>query len=519
MQQKKIQILATSDIHGYVMPTKFGHAINEPLGLAKIATIIEEKRQQAPTLLIENGDFIQGSPLTYYQYKYEANEANAMIELANAMHYDAAVFGNHEFNYGHKIFEQAVKEANYPYLAANIVDDNGKSITQPYMIKEVDGVRLAVLGVTTQFVPVWEAPEHITGIHFEDAFNATKQWVTYLKQNEQYDVLIVAYHGGFERDFTTGELIEADSGENVGYRICKEIDDIDILISGHQHREIATTLFGKSVIQPGTKGVCLGEITLTVTLEGDKVTAITHKPTLQYVDENTQPQQKIVDLHAAIYARTQHWLDDTMGTIKGDIHFDNAFEARVKEHPYVELINRIQMEVADVTISSTALFHDEPGGLPNTVTMRDIVTNYIYPNTIKVLRLSGADIIAALERCAEYFAIENGELVVSQAFKYPKAEPYNYDMWEGIDYTFDITKPVGQRVVRAEKDGKALDVTAKYDVVMNNYRATGAGGYPMFEGKPVIKDIQIDMTELIADYFAKHPVIEAQCNDNWKVIY
>ncbi|WP_042479186.1 bifunctional metallophosphatase/5'-nucleotidase [Bacillus ndiopicus] len=520
MKQQRIRLLATSDIHGYVMPTKFGFDKNENLGLAKLAKIIEQKRSETPTLLIENGDFIQGSPLTYYQYKFAPNEENAMIALANAMQYDAGVFGNHEFNYGQKVVQQAVSEANYPYLAANIVDDAGQPIAQPYIVKEIEGVRIAILGLTTQFVPIWEAPAHIAGWHFKSAFETAKEWVPQIRATENIDIMVIAYHGGFENDLETGEQIEF-TGENEGYQICKELDDVDIVITGHQHRLIETKLFGKSVIQPGTKGVCLGEITIDVTLDdAGKVISFTHEPQLHYIDDATIVHDEIVQLNASIYDRTDRWLDETIGTINGEIHFDDAFQARIKEHPYVELINNIQMDVSGATISSTALFHDEPGGLPSKVTMRDIVTNYIYPNTLVVLRLTGQDIIGALEQCASYFTImENGELEVSRAFTYPKSEPYNYDMWEGIDYTFDIRKPVGERVVSVLKDGQPLQRDATYDVVMNNYRATGAGNFPMFVGKPVVKDIQIDMTEMIADYFMKHPIIDASCNDNWKVVY
>ncbi|MBE1556402.1 bifunctional metallophosphatase/5'-nucleotidase [Sporosarcina limicola] len=520
MNKKHIHVLATSDIHGYVMPTKFAPQTNEALGLAKVATLIKKKRLQAPMILIDNGDFIQGSPMTYYQQKYAKKEKNTMIETANALHYDALVFGNHEFNYGMEVLQQAIQQSKFPWLAANIQNEQGEVFTKPYLIKEIEGIRLAILGVTTHFVPIWEVPKHIEGIHFQDAFEATRRWTNYIRQYEKVDILIVSYHGGFERDFETGELVEEDTGENQGYRICKEIDGIDVFISGHQHREIATKLFGKSIVQSGTKGVCLASVELTIELnDQQQITSITHEPSLIYVEEETAVDATIARLTAPIYHRTEKWLDETMGTIKGDIRLENAFDARVHEHPYVEFINRIQMDVSGAPISTTSLFHDEGGGLPNEVTMRDIVTNYIYPNTLKVLRVSGYDILQALEQCASYFTIEDEQLAVSSSFKYPKAQPYNYDMWEGIEYTYNISMPVGERVTRLTRNGQPIDLQAKFDVVMNSYRATGAGHFDMFKNRPVIKDIQTDMTEIIADYFQQHPVIEATCNHNWEVIY
>ena len=165
------------------------------------------------------------------------------------------------------------------------------------------------------------------------------------------------------------------------------------------------------------------------------------------------------------------------------------------------------------------LFHDGPGGFPYQVTMRHIVNNYIYPNTLKVLKVSGKHIVEALEQNASYFSIENGSLTVSKHFLYPKAQPYNYDMWEGINYVMDIRQPVGKRVTEVTFQGKSLDPQTYYDVVMNNYRATGAGNFPYFAECQIIKDIQIDMTELIARYFEKYPSVQANCHQNWKILF
>jgi len=150
--------------------------------------------------------------------------------------------------------------------------------------------------------------------------------------------------------------------------------------------------------------------------------------------------------------------------------------------------------------------------------MRDIVSNYIYPNTLKVIRISGQDIKEALEQTAQYFTIENGKIKVNPAFSYPKPQHYNYDMWEGIEYELKISNPIGQRVIHLNHQGAPLQLDQQYDVVMNSYRASGGGNFNMFKQKPVIKDIPIDMTELIANYIRERKIIKATCNNNWKVV-
>lgn len=518
MTIKTIQILATSDIHGYIMPTTFRNNHNEAIGLAKLATIIEEKRLEMPTLLIDNGDFIQGSPMTFYHQKFQTQEPNPLIQVANELQYDAMVFGNHEFNYGQETLQSIRSQSNFPWLGANIVTEDGKPFTKPYILKEVDGVRLAILGVTTHFVTKWEEPLHIQGLHFEDAFSSASYWAKWIRANEQIDILILCYHGGFERNLETGELLEAEDGENQGYRMCAEIDEVDIIISGHQHREICTTIMGKSVVQPGTKGVCLGSIQLEIEMDDQHtIQTISHTPSLIYSAESTIPNAAVCQLISPTFEKTEAWLDETIGVIQGDLQIKDPFLARIQEHPYIEFINRIQMATSGTSISCTALFHDERGGLKQAVTMRDIVTNYIYANTLKVLRLSGQDILLALEQSASYFTVEAGQLKVAEPFLYPKAQPYNYDMWEGIEYIFDISKPIGERVTKLLYNDKAIQMDAEFDVVMSSYRATGAGNFDFLRNCPVVKEIQIDMTEIMADYILKHPFIKVTCNQNWQV--
>lgn len=513
----QFSIMATSDIHGYLFPTSYRNPDFSQLGLSKLATFIREKRKYKPIVLIENGDFIQGSPLTFFHHKYACKVPHPMIIAANLLQYDAAVFGNHEFNYGLSTLKGVIAQSQFPWLAANIYSENGAHLGKPYIIKEINGVKIAILGISTHFVTLWEEPSNIEGLQFKDAYESAKQWVKIIRETEDIHLLVLCYHGGFERNLETGELAEADTGENQGYKM-SELDGVDILITGHQHREIAMKLNGKSVVQPGTKGTCLAEIEVKLELDQEqKVIKVIHEPSLIYVNELTETDDKILSQALPLQARLENWLDEPIGTIKGNMLIEDSFQARLEDHPYVEFINKVQLETSGAQISSTALFHNERGGLGKHVTMRDIMNNYIYPNTLKVLLLSGNDIRLALEQCATYFNIVDGKLVVNPEFLIPKSQPYNYDMWEGIDYEFTISKPIGQRVTKLHWNNKPMSMTEQFKVVMNSYRATGAGNCPMFQNKPVLKEIQTDMIEIIAQYFIDHKEIKATCNENWFV--
>ncbi|MFZ7946217.1 bifunctional metallophosphatase/5'-nucleotidase [Neobacillus sp. 19] len=520
----ELVIIETSDIHGNVLPINYGNNQETNAGIAKLAHLIKvEKQKYDYNVLIDNGDVIQGTPLTYQYAKFLHDKKNPMISILNSLDYDAAIIGNHEFNYGMGLLKKAVRESNFPWLSANIFskETNQPFLGRPYLIKEFDnGLEVAVLGVTTHYIPNWENPSHIEELRFEDVLETTRKWVQYLQEHETYDLLIVSYHGGFERDLSSGESTEPLTGENQGYRLCHEVKGIDVLLTGHQHRRLTGNVNGVTVIQPGFNGQALGKAVIQFQYQDGKWKVIEKFAEIVSVDDTTEPEKNILELAEEFERLTQKWLDQPIGEIEGDMTVDDAFEVRLKDHPLIEFMNKVQMDAAGVDISSTALFHNESPGFAQHVTMRDIVSNYIYPNTLKVVRISGQDIKDALEKCATYFIVdENHEIKVNPAFVEPKPQHYNYDMWEGIEYELNISKPIGARVTKLNYHGKPINHSNQYDVVMNNYRAGGGGDYEMFKGKPVTKEIQTDMTELIVNYILKRKTISANCNNNWKVIF
>lgn len=516
---KKLTILHTSDIHGNVYPLNYGNNEVAYLGLGKIATIIAQERMiDEQLILIDNGDLIQGTPLTYHYVQFIKDRPNPMVQILNYLSYDAAVIGNHEFNYGIDVLNKAVSESNFPWLSANTVhEDSGKPFFgKPYIIKEINSVKLAILGVTTHYIPNWESEENIVGLEFKDCLQETKNWVAYIKEYEKPDVMIVSYHGGFERDLETGEPTESLTGENQGYAICQEIEGIDILLTGHQHRSLTGNVNGVEIVQPSHSGQAIGKVCLTLNNENQ----IIDKTSSLLIVDDVEVDKEVLTLTSEYETQTQAWLDTPIGMIEGDMLITDPFLIRTEDNPLIEFINKVQMEIAGVDISNTALFNNaSPGFRPN-VTMRDIVSNYVYPNTLKVLQLSGQDIMDALEQNASYFILnEEGQLDVNPAFLLPKTQHYNYDMWEGIDYILDIRKPVGERVTTLNYHGAPIDRNGTYHVVMNNYRAGGGGDFTMFKDKPIVKDIPMDMTELIANYIMKRKTINATLNHNWKVIW
>lgn len=568
-------IMVTSDLHGAIRPIHYNTNAYRPAGLALLASLIRRERERSPELLlVDNGDLLQGSPLASYAASFVSNhEVHPFINVLNELGYDAAVMGNHEFNYGQDLLRKAVEDSHFPWLSANIVmnrhkedyeslieqhsaDDHPSYRTYqddtvvihsyegnpeketraiaptgagipafgpPYLIKTLSsGVKIALLGATTHYIPNWEHPKNIEGLQFLDALETIRAWVGYIHEHEQPDVLVVSYHGGFESDLETGEPAERLTGENQAYAICRDIEGIDVLLTGHQHRQLTAEIHGVTVVQPGFSGNGAGHVSIELDrLSNGKWQIAGKQSRLLLLDENSdvQPDAAVMKLTDELEAKAQAWLDQPIGEVDGDLSITDPAALRLAAHPFIAFVHQVQMEATGAQISNTALLSEEARGFGSLITVRDVLSNFIYPNTLTVLELRGQDIRDALEQTARYFEVEvSGKVVVNPAYMQPKPQHYNYDMWAGVEYELDISKPVGSRVVKLEREGIPVAMDATYSVVMNSYRAAGGGDYAMYPGKKVLHEGATDMAALVEDYIRRHQPLTVEQANNWRVV-
>lgn len=515
----KFTLFETSDVHGNIYPTDYQtRNWDSEHGLVKLSSLLKSKRLQTkgPSLTIENGDMIQGSPFTHYLLKHKKS-ARHLMKALNHLDFDAGVIGNHEFNYGLKYLNTAVTHADYPFLCANILKEDGSlAFGQAYKLFEREGVKVAVLGLTTQYIPHWEHPENYEGLIFKSAVETAQKYVPQLR--ELADIVVVSYHGGFEKDLKTGVETEAQTGENEGYQLLNEVEGIDVLLAGHQHRLIAEVVKETAVVMPGSKGEYLGKVVIELEQADNAYTIKKMTPELVSV-KNAPIDEELASQFKWLNDEVEDWLDQPIGHVNGDMKIKDVEEARREEHPYVEFVQRVQMYFSKCDISGTALFNNSVKGFNDSVTMRDVVLNYIYPNTLAVLKLSGEELKAAIEQSAEYFTLnEENDISINPEFMNPKPQMYNYDMYEGIDYTIDVAQPVGERVTEFKYQGKDIRPDDELEVVINQYRAVGGGNYTMFDATKIIREVTIPMNELIGDYFSLFTPVDANVNNNFKVI-
>lgn len=512
MKKMKLQILHTSDIHGCIYPYDYATMEHRNQGLGKLSTLIKQLKEEN-NLLIDGGDIIQGSPLVYYHQLKHPDQVHPMSLAMNALNYDYITVGNHEFNYGVDNLVNYFKNSKATVLNATILNEHKEPLVgKPYDIKVINGLKIGVIGVTTQYIPNWEQPDIIKNLTFLDAFETTKKYVEEIRN--QVDLLIVNYHGGFERDLDTNELLVADTGENQGSKMINEIEGIDILLTGHQHRTLMGIRNGVFYSQPSYNGSMLNEINIECSYNDKWAFNITGK---HHLLETVKTDNSVFEPIKEVEAETQEFLDRIVGTFDKAYLITDQLEARLHKHPLVSFFNQVQLDFTDADVSLTSLGNGVVG-FNKEVTVRDILGTYVYPNTLVVKKMTGHTLLKGLEKTAEFFDVEDNKIVISKKYTHPKFEMYAYDMYDGIEYTIDVSKPHGSRITSITKDDKDLDLDKEYNVVMNNYRAAGGGDYAFYANAGTVQEISEEIAQMVIDYVLEHKEITVNHKDNIKIV-
>ena len=261
-------------------------------------------------------------------------------------------------------------------------------------------------------------------------------------------------------------------------------------------------------VQPGSKGVRLACVDVDV----EDRSAL---PVLIEVDGEADAD--VLALVAEEDGVCQTWLDQPLGASLVDLSVKDTLEAELEKSQLVTFLNLVQLEATGAELSATAIF---PGatGFGREITMRDLVSTYRFANTLAVKRVSGAQLRSYLERCAEYFALDGeGRVVRAPASADPPAD-FNYDMVDGVDYTIDLTREPGERIVELSRNGRPVEDGDSFTLAVNSYRAVGGGGFPMIAAAPTVAERLTDMVEVIADYILGHSPVDFEPVSNIRIV-
>ena len=500
-----MRIIFTSDTHGSLYPINYAQNCPENTGLFCVAAQIKKDED---TLVIDGGDSLQGTPLiSYYLEHRKEYSFHPIAEGFNAMKLDYYTLGNHDFNFGYDAILDYVSHMKATLISANVTDKRGALGIKKSVIHVMkDGTRVGITGAVTGYVNVWEQKENLSELEVSDPIRALSDELKELK--DKCDITVCIYHGGFEEDLSTGRKL-SDTTENEACRISRELD-FDLLLTGHQHMAVeGVNIAGTYGVQPPDKARKYCEIFA----EGEKGDW-KFSSSLRSVETPAEEYKKIAADHEfmrELCERIDKWLDEPIGCLEKEIKPEEKLSAALSGSKVAAIFNQVQLDYTKADFSCTSLSND-PLGLKKDITVRDVLSIYQFSNTVEVKSVTKAVIKKALERCAEYFDYdkETDTISISKVFLQPKVEHYNYDYYAGLEYGFDLTRPVGDRVVVLRRfGGQELEDGKQYSLVTSNYRATGTGGYECIGNSPTIKSFSDEMPDLLIGFIKRNsPVPE-----------
>ncbi|MFF1559974.1 bifunctional metallophosphatase/5'-nucleotidase [Streptomyces sp. NPDC058279] len=504
-------VMGTTDLHGnvfnwdYFTDKEFDDKAHNDVGLAKISTLVEQVRAhkgRGNTLLIDAGDTIQGTQLAYYYAKVDPITArrgpvHPMAQAMNAIGYDAAALGNHEFNYGIPVLRKFQEQCRFPLLGANALDAKSlRPAFPPYSVHRLctphgRDVKVAVLGLTNPGIAIWDKANVAGKMTFPGLEEQAAKYVPRLRSMGA-DVVIVAAHSGSSGTSSYGDQLPYI--ENAAGLVAEQVPGIDAILVGHAHTEIPeyrvrNKATGKDVVlsEPLKWGQRLTLFDFDLVWERGRWSVA--KVAARVVDSNTAVEDpKITRLLSDEHRKVVAYVNQVIGTSTGAM---DSSEGPVKDVPIIDLINHVQVETvkaalagtqwASLPVLSQASCFSRTASIPaGRVTIKDAAGLYPFENTLEARVLTGAQVKDYLEFSARYYVrTAPGDVVDPARLTNSEGVPdYNYDAVYGLTYDIDIAQPVGSRITGLSFGGKALDPAARFVLAVNNYRASGGGNFP-----------------------------------------
>ncbi|MEV7029839.1 5'-nucleotidase C-terminal domain-containing protein [Streptomyces sp. NPDC093272] len=547
-----LTVMGTTDLHGnvfnwdYFKDAEYTDAKGNAMGLARVSTLVNQVREEKGrrnTLLLDAGDTIQGTPLTYYYAKVDPITAKGgpvhpMAQAMNAIGYDAAALGNHEFNYGIETLRRFEEQLRFPLLGANAVDAKTlKPAFPPYFVKKfhVPGappVKVAVLGLTNPGIAIWDKAYVQGRLAFPGLEEQAAKWVPRLKALGA-DVVVVSAHSGTSGTSSYGDQVPYV--ENAAANVARRVPGIDAILVGHAHVEIpelkvVNETTGRTVVL--SEPLCWAE-RLTVfdielvfargRWEVESVAASLRNSNT--VADDPKITRLLRDEHAKVVAYVNQVVGSATETL-------TTVEARYRDAPIIDLITKVQEDVVKAALAGTeyaalpVLAQASPfsrtSQIPaGEVTVRDLSGLYVYDNTLVAKVMTGAQIRAYLEYSAEYFVqTAAGAPVDVEKLTNAGGRPdYNYDYVSGLRYEIDIAQPAGSRIRNLTREGAALDDTARFVLAVNNYRANGGGAFPHVASAQEVWSESTEIRTRIAEWVTAKGVLDPRdfASADWRL--
>ncbi|MGQ7659849.1 bifunctional 2',3'-cyclic-nucleotide 2'-phosphodiesterase/3'-nucleotidase [Streptococcus suis] len=571
-QTVDVRILSTTDLHtNLVNYDYYQDKESQNLGLAKTAVLIEEARAENPnTVTVDNGDLIQGTPLGTYKAivdPVETGEKHPMYAALEELDFDASTLGNHEFNYGLDFLHTVLASTSLPVVNANVVD--AKSLQPVFKTYELVtktftdttgrpvNLNIGITGIVPPQILNWDKANLEGKVVVNDAVQAVKEIVPVIKQAGADIVLVLSHSGIGDDTYEVGE-------ENVGYHIAG-IDGVDAVVTGHSHALFPTmnpekpgfyaqyagvddvngTINGTPVTMAGKYGDHLGIIDLKVTYTDGKWNVVDGKGQIRKIDTKSPvADPEILALAKEAHDATVTYVNEKVGETSSRIH---SYFSLVKDDPSVQIVNKAQLWYLEKELAGT-----EEGKLPllsaaapfkaggrgisegdnytdipaGSIAIKNVADLYLYDNVTAILKITGADLKEWLEMSAGQFNQVDRNNKKPQELLNINFRNYNFDVIDGVTYTYDITQPNkydtsgklvnkdASRVRDLKYNGQPVTDDMEFMVATNNYRASGT--FPGVKNATVNRLLNLENRQVIINYILEEKNINPSADSNWR---
>ncbi|TDW34993.1 2',3'-cyclic-nucleotide 2'-phosphodiesterase/3'-nucleotidase [Rhizobium azibense] len=577
--QAHLRLMETTDVHVNVFPYDYyADKPNDTMGLARTATIIDNIRAEAAnSLLIDNGDLLQGNPMgdyMAYQHGMRDGDVHPVIKAMNTLGYTVGTLGNHEFNYGLDFMFKVLGGANFPFVCANLTKGQLASdpkkddlFFKPYVIVEKqikDGagndspVKIGFIGFVPPQIMLWDIKNLEGKAQTRDIVEAAKAWVPAMKE-EGADIVIALSHSGIDGSAPSEKM------ENASLHLAA-VDGIDAIFTGHQHLvfpgpkswdgiadadPVKGTLHGKPTVMAGFWGSHLGLIDLLLEKNGKSWTIVDftaearpiyHRDDKKKVVADVGDKKDVIEAAKAEHEATLAYVRTPVGKTSAPLY---SYFALVADDPSVQIVSQAQTwyikqmladtDFKDLSVLSAAApfkaggrggadyYTDVPAG---DVAIKNVADLYLYPNTVQAVVITGEQVKNWLEMSAGMFnevrpGATDAELLNGD---FPS---YNFDVIDGVTYQIDLSQPrkydndgkaineSSNRIQNLQFDGKPIDLKQKFVVVTNNYRAGGGGKFPEIAADKVVFQAPDTNRDVIVRFVHDQGTINPSADGNW----